>query len=101
MTCAEDIVPLSTIHRIAYSNARALWGGTTSGDVYGTESIPYYALDDEVIAYMFNFSIGQPFTFDNWYVFTPALPSGRDFHKKRRVQHDILGCHLCYCRPGL
>jgi hypothetical protein len=53
---AEDSVPFEVIQRIALDNAASLWG-----DVYGTEAIPYYGLDDEIIAYMFNFSIGREF----------------------------------------
>jgi len=58
---AEDTVPLGIIQKIASDNARSLWG-----DVYGTEAIPYYGLNDEIIAYIFNFSMNRSFPPHDW-----------------------------------
>ena len=49
-------IPLSEITEIANRNANALWG-----NVYPDEPIPYYSAQDEIIAYMFNYSIEKPF----------------------------------------
>jgi len=41
---------------IAIRNAQALWG-----EVYPADPLTYYGLDEQPMAYMFNFSIGKPF----------------------------------------
>lgn len=51
-----ETVPFNIIKKIADRNAQADWG-----DVYPSEPIPYYGLDEEIIAWRFNYSIGVPF----------------------------------------
>ena len=51
-----ETVPYNLITKIADRNARAYWG-----DIYPSEPIPYYGLDEEIIAWRFNYSIGGPF----------------------------------------
>jgi|GEM_PF-1743644 len=51
-----ETVQYSLIERIADKNAHSHWG-----DVYPSDPIPYYGLDDEIIAWRFNYSIGEPF----------------------------------------
>jgi len=51
-----DYVPFETVRHIAIENAKSLWG-----EVYADEPILLYSLDGNLIAYTFNFSIGQPF----------------------------------------
>jgi hypothetical protein len=50
------IVPFEMIKGIADRNAASLWG-----DVYPADPIPYYGIDDEIVAWRFNYSIGKPF----------------------------------------
>ena len=49
-------IPFEKIKEIADRNAKALWG-----QAFPAEPIPYYSAQDEIIAYMFNYSIGKPF----------------------------------------
>jgi hypothetical protein len=49
-------IPFEEIKEIADRNAKALWG-----QAFPAEPIPYYSAQDEIIAYMFNYSIGKPF----------------------------------------
>ncbi len=49
-------VSFSEIRPIADRNAASLWG-----DVYPAEPIPYYGLDDEIIAWRLNYSIAEQF----------------------------------------
>ena len=49
-------VPLEEIQKIANRNAEALWGNVSPG-----EPIAYYAPNDEIIAYRFNYAINQAF----------------------------------------
>ena len=51
-----ETVPFQEIKKIADKNAQAYWG-----DVYPSDPIPYYGLDEEIIAWRFNYSIGGPF----------------------------------------
>nr|NQU90241.1 hypothetical protein [Bacteroidota bacterium] len=51
-----NMIPAKEIQEIAIRNAQALWG-----DVYPADPIPYYGQDDEIVAWRFNFSIGEPF----------------------------------------
>jgi len=82
-----DAVPFKVIQKIAVDNARSLWG-----DVYETEAIPYYGLDDEVIAYMFNFSIGKEFP-PHDQVIEGAEQARREGRKEERWGVDHY-CHL-------
>ncbi|MFU8842823.1 MAG: carboxypeptidase regulatory-like domain-containing protein [Bacteroidales bacterium] len=50
------LVPFETLKEIADRNAASLWG-----DVYPAEPIPYYGIDDKIVAWRFNYSIGRPF----------------------------------------
>jgi len=52
----NQLIPFDEILAIANRNATALWG-----DVYPAEPIPYYGIDDEIVAWRFNYSIGKPF----------------------------------------
>ena len=56
LSAQADQVPFETIRAIADRNAQAIWG-----DVSPTDPIPYFGLDDEIIAWRFNYSIGKPF----------------------------------------
>ena len=49
-------IPLNQIQEIANRNAVALWG-----NVFPDDPIPYYSAQDEIIAYMFNYSIEKPY----------------------------------------
>jgi len=49
-------IPLEEIKEIADRNAKALWE-----TAYPAEAIPYYSAQDEIIAYMFNYSLENPF----------------------------------------
>jgi len=49
-------IPLADITRIANENAEILWG-----TVYPADPIPYYSVDGEIVAWRFNYSIGEPF----------------------------------------
>ncbi len=49
-------VPLETIRSFAGSRANVIWG-----DAYPDDPLPLYSLQDEVIGYAINFSIGSPF----------------------------------------
>lgn len=49
-------VPLDEVCKIADQNASALWGNVSSA-----EPIAYYAANDELIGYRFNFAIGKSF----------------------------------------
>jgi len=51
-----EIVPLSVIQPIADRNAAEVWG-----EVQGTEPIPYFWIDGEVIAWRFNYARGMTF----------------------------------------
>jgi hypothetical protein len=51
-----EYLPFENVKHIAFENARSLWG-----DVYADEPIPLYSINGDLIAYTFNFSIGQPF----------------------------------------
>lgn len=51
-----ETVPFTTIKIIADRNAESLWG-----EVYPAEPIPYFGLDEEIIAWRLNYSIGKPF----------------------------------------
>ncbi|RLD53805.1 MAG: hypothetical protein DRJ05_15830, partial [Bacteroidetes bacterium] len=56
LTAQNQNIPFEEIKEIADRNAKALWG-----QAYPDEPIPYYSVQDEIIAYMFNYSIGKPF----------------------------------------
>ena len=47
---------MEDVKEISYRNARSLWG-----NVYPAEPIPYYSINEEVIAYCFNYSIDKVF----------------------------------------
>ncbi len=47
---------IELLEHVAYENARSLWG-----DVHPDNPIPLYNLNDQLIAYTVNFSIGEPF----------------------------------------
>ncbi len=52
----SNIVPMEKLREIADKNAASLWG-----DVHPTEAIPYYSVDDEIVAYAFNYAIDKSF----------------------------------------
>ena len=56
LSAQVDYVPFEQVKQIALQNAQSLWG-----EVYADEPIPLYNLQDELLAYTFNFSIGHPF----------------------------------------
>ena len=51
-----EIVELHQLQQIADQNAEHMWG-----IVSASEPIPYYANDDQIVAYRFNFAIGKSF----------------------------------------
>jgi hypothetical protein len=51
-----DLVPEATVKQFASSWATVIWG-----DIYPDEPFSLYSINDELIGYSFNFSIGQPF----------------------------------------
>jgi len=54
---AQDLqVPVETVKQFAGSRAAVIWG-----DVYPDEPIPIYSLQNELIAWSVNYSIGKPF----------------------------------------
>jgi len=54
--CQTEKIPLSKLQKIADQTASSTWG-----EVYTSEAIPLYSLQDEIIAYVFNYSINKPF----------------------------------------
>ncbi|MBE0663290.1 MAG: hypothetical protein IH597_12600 [Bacteroidales bacterium] len=56
ITAQVEYLPFENVKHIAIENAKSLWG-----DVYADEPIPLYSINGDLIAYTFNFSIGQPF----------------------------------------
>ena len=54
--CQTEKIPLSKLQKIADQTASSTWG-----EVYTGEAIPLYSLQDEIIAYVFNYSINKPF----------------------------------------
>jgi hypothetical protein len=56
-TFAQDMqVSLESVRQFAGSQASVIWG-----NVYADEPMPLYSIQDELIGYSCNFSIGQPF----------------------------------------
>ncbi|MBS3768254.1 MAG: C39 family peptidase, partial [Candidatus Cloacimonetes bacterium] len=51
-----EFVSLNQLQQIANRNAESMWGNVNPG-----EPIPYYSLDDKIVAYRFNFSIDKKF----------------------------------------
>jgi len=47
---------MEKLREIAHRNAESLWG-----DVHPAEAIPYYSVDDEIVAYAFNYAIDKGF----------------------------------------
>ncbi len=66
-----ELIPIKEITKIANRNAEALWG-----DVYPAEPIPYYGKDNKIIAWQFNYSIGNTFPTE-----TDILTTCSDFRK--------------------
>ena len=54
--CQTEKIHLSKLQKIADQTASSTWG-----EVYTGEAIPLYSLQDEIIAYVFNYSINKPF----------------------------------------
>jgi len=51
-----ELIPLNEITKIANRNAEALWG-----DCHPAEPIPYFGQDGEIIAWRFNYAVGNDF----------------------------------------
>ncbi|MGB4204530.1 MAG: C39 family peptidase, partial [Bacteroidales bacterium] len=83
LSAQVDYVPIEQVKQIAFQNATSLWG-----EVYADEPIPLYNLQDELIAYTFNFSIGKHFPDKNVLIEKCDLPRDSDSKNDRWLIGD-------------